>query len=32
MSDKWSARGPVIFGTLGLVMLVGVFGAWAVMT
>lgn len=32
MSDRWSSRGPVIFGMLGLTLLVGVFGGWAAMT
>jgi HlyD family secretion protein len=32
MKDQWSSRGPVIFGMLGLTLLVGVFGAWAAMT
>ena len=32
MSDrKWSARGPVLFGVFGLMVLVGGFGTWAVM-
>jgi len=34
MSEKnpWSAKGPLIFGLLGLLALVGGFGTWSVMT
>jgi len=31
-ADRWSARGPLIGGFLGLLVLVGGFGAWAVLT
>ena len=31
-ADRWSARGPIIGGFLGLLVLVGGFGAWAVLT
>jgi HlyD family type I secretion membrane fusion protein len=31
-TDRWSARGPLIGGFLGLLVLVGGFGAWAVLT
>lgn len=30
-SDTWSARRPVLFGLIGLVLLVGGFGTWSVM-
>ncbi|WP_205589567.1 HlyD family type I secretion periplasmic adaptor subunit [Chachezhania antarctica] len=29
---RWSARGPVLFGVFGLLLLVGGFGSWAVLT
>ena len=29
---RWSARGPVFFGLFGLLLLVGGFGSWAVLT
>ena len=33
MNDRtWSARGPVLFGLLGLLVLVGGFGTWAVIS
>ena len=33
MSNKsWSARGPIILGAVGLLLLVGGFGTWAVMS
>ncbi|MFV0513024.1 MAG: HlyD family type I secretion periplasmic adaptor subunit [Jhaorihella sp.] len=33
MSERtWSARGPVLFGLFGLLILVGFFGTWAVMS
>jgi membrane fusion protein, type I secretion system len=33
MTDRaWSARGPVLFGTFGLLVLLGGFGFWAVRT
>ena len=31
-TDRWSARGPLIGGFLGLLVLVGGFGTWAVLT
>jgi HlyD family secretion protein len=31
-ADRWSARGPLIGGFLGLVVLVGGFGTWAALT
>lgn len=30
--QKWSATGPVLFGVMGLFLLVGLFGTWAVMS